>query len=120
MSVTAAQFDLITDDPRTEFPGIRAGILEFIHASKEMGGLLTMTQAAKILDVTSGQISVWASRGRIRSRVVLEVKMVAASDVIALHKERTQEGLRTGGRGMKAPSLADMAKAAWDDLEVLD
>lgn len=119
MSVAITQYDLITDDPRVEFVGVRAGIHEFIQSSKDLGGLLTPTQAAKILDVTSGQISVWAARGRIRSKVVLDVKMVSASDVLALHKERTEEGIRTGGRGMKAPSLADMAKAAWNDIEVM-
>jgi hypothetical protein len=117
MSVAVTQYDLITDDPRVEFAGVRAGIQEFVQATKELGGLLTMTQAGKILDVPSSQVSVWAARGRIRSKVVLDVKMVSAGDVMALHKERTEEGIRTGGRGMKAPSLADIAKAAWDDID---
>jgi len=81
--------------------------------------LITVSQAAKILDVTSGQVSTWAGRGRIKAKVVLGVRMVSAGEVLALRRERASEGVRTGGRGMKAASLADMVSAAWEDIEPL-
>lgn len=120
MSAATYQPELIDDDPRTESSsGIMADLREFIQASRECGGLLTPKQAAKILDVGSNQISVWASRGRLKSKVVLGVKMVSAGEVLALHRERLEEGIRTGGRGMKAPSLSDMVVGAWRDIEPL-
>lgn len=96
-----------------------ADLREFVTASKECNGLLTPKQAAKLLDVPSGQISVWCARQRLKSVVVLGVKMVSAGEVLALYRERSSEGVRTGGRGMKAPSLVDMVSAAWEDIEPL-
>lgn len=114
----AAQFDLITDDPRIEVQkGVLAELVSFVEASKEHRGLLTMSQAAKILGVPSGQVSTWTSRGRISSMEVLGVKMVSASEVLALYKERKAEVKSKGGAGLKAPSLAEIAGAAWDDFE---
>lgn len=117
--VTIAQAELITDDPRIEGNGIMADILEFIQASRECGGLLTVSQAAKILDVPSNQVSAWAGRGRIKAKVVLGVRMVSAGEVLALRRERSTEGVRLGGRGLKAASLADIVSTAWEDIEPL-
>jgi len=114
----ALQAELISDDPRHEASqGIMADVREFVQASKEFHGLLTPGQACKILEVSPGQMSVWLRRERIRSKVVLGVRMVSAGEVMALHRERNQEGIRTGGRGLKAPSLAELSAAAWEDID---
>ena len=116
----AAQMDLITDDPRDDAPqGVMADLREFVQASRECQGLLTPGQAAKILDVTSGQVSVWVARGRIKSKVVLGVKMLSAGEVLALYRERQQEIRASGGRGIKAPSLSALASSAWEDIDPL-
>jgi hypothetical protein len=120
MSASLLQADLITDDPRCESPqGIMEDIREFVRASKECNGLLTVGQASKILDVGSNQISVWAARGRIKSRVVLGVRMVSAGEVVALRRERAEGVVPVGGRGNKAASLADMVAEAWKDIDPL-
>lgn len=116
----ALQPEFTLDDPRDEASqGIMADIREFVAASRECGGLLTVGQGAKILDVSSGQVSSWALRGRIKSKMVLGVRMVSAGEVLALRRERDAEGLKVGGRGHKAASLADMVSAAWQDIEPL-
>lgn len=120
MSVAVLQPELISDDPRCEdSQGIMADVREFVAASREFGGLLTSGQAAKILDVSSGQVSSWALRGRLRSKMVLGVRMVSAGEVLALRRERSSGVLQTGGRGHKAASLSDLVSAAWDDIEPL-
>lgn len=116
----ALQAELISDDPRQESSqGVMADVREFIQATKEFHGLLTPGQACKILEVSPGQMSVWLRRERLRSKVVLGVRMVSAGEVMALHRERNSEGLRTGGRGLKAPSLSDLAASAWEDIDPL-
>lgn len=112
------QAELITDDPRCEasVSDIFSEWKEYRRVGKECGGLLTTGQAAKILGVSTGQMSVWCSRDRLPSFEFLGVRMVPAPQVLALYKERTEEGVRTGGRGHKAPSLAELAKACWDDV----
>lgn len=118
--VAIAQAELITDDPRLEgSQGILADVREFMDASRECGGLLTVGQAAKILGVSSGHLSAWAGRGRIKAKVVLGVRMVSAGEVLALRRERLSQGISVGGRGHKAASLADMVSAAWQDIEPL-
>lgn len=120
MSIAVSQPELISDDPRCEdSQGIMADIKEFMAASRECGGLLTVGQAAKILDVSPGHISTWAGRGRLKAKVVLGVRMVSAGEVLALRRERATEGVRTGGRGLKAVSLADLVAGAWEDIEPL-
>lgn len=114
----AAQIDLITDDPRCESSqGIMADVREFFAASRECKGLLTLGQAAKILDVGANQVSVWVARGRIKSKVVLGVKMVSGGEVLALYRERLLSGPAKGGRGHKVPNLSEMAEAAWKDID---
>ena len=122
MRATAEQFDLITDDPRVDDAGPKAigEFKRFRQLQKEYGNLLTPSQAARILDVSSGQISVWVSRQRFTSFVCLGTTMIPASEVLALYKERTEEGIRSGGRGKQAPSLAELAKLMWNDLETGD
>lgn len=120
LMVAIAQAELITDDPRIEgSQGIMADIREFVQASRECHGLLTMGQAAKILDVGANQVSVWVARGRIKSKFVLGVKMVSASEVLALYRERAAEGVKKGPRGLSAPLLADLAASAWQDIDPL-
>lgn len=120
MASTAQQFDLITDDPRCEEKGPRA-IQEwkrFRALQKEHGNLLTGGQAARILGVPASQVSSWVSRQRFTSFLVMGARMIPAAEVIALYKERTEEGIRTGsGQGSKAPSLAEMARLMWNDLD---
>jgi len=113
----AAQVELITDDPRCEAPqGLVADVREFLAASKECGGLLTVGQAGKILGVSSNQASVWAARGRIKAKVVLGVRMVSAKEVLALHRQRLSEGVKAGRRPAGSASVADMVDAAWHDI----
>ena len=94
-----------------------ADVREFIQATKELHGLLTPGQACKILDVSTGQMSVWTRRGRISSKMILGVRMVSAGEVMALLRERNQEAVRAGGRGVKAPSLSALAASAWEDID---
>lgn len=120
MALAAEQFDLITDDPRTDDAGPSA-IREFRRfraLQKEHGNLLTSGQAARILGVSSNQVSSWVARQRFTSFLVMGARMIPAAEVIALYKERTEQGIRTGaGQGSKAPSLAEMARLMWNDLE---
>lgn len=123
MSVAAVhQPELISDDPRCE--ASTAEILgewkRFRELSKEHGGLLTTGQAGKLLGVPPGQISTWILRGRFTSFKVLGARMVPAPEVIALLKERQKEDPHLGGRGQKAPSLAELARTMWDDLNAGD
>lgn len=119
MSSPAAvqQFDLITDDPRVDSePGLIAELSEYLRAARDLRGLMTQSQAKRILQVPSGQISTWITRGRLSSRMVVGVRMVSAAEVVALLKERQHEIRKSGGRGVKAPSLAELAQAAWEDM----
>lgn len=115
------QAELISDDPRVDAQsaGIIAELRDFVRASREMRGLLTSGQAAKILGVNSSSINVWVRRGRLTSRDVLGVPMVSAAEVVALHRQRQQEAPSKGGRGHKAASLSDMVEAAWQDIDPL-
>lgn len=119
MSTPAAaqQYDLITDDPRVDSDSsFLAELGEYLRAARELRGLMTQSQAKRILQVPSGQISTWITRGRLSSRMVVGVRMVSAAEVVALHKERQHEIRKSGGRGIKAPSLAELAQAAWEDM----
>lgn len=113
-AVTAEQFELVTDDPRRD--SISDELRQWWKASREMRGLLTQSQAALILGVQTGQIGSWVSRGRLSSRVVAGVRMVGGAEVAALLQERNREIRCSGGRGVKAPSLASLADAAWEDM----
>jgi hypothetical protein len=113
-AVTAEQFELVTDDPRRD--SISDELRQWWKASREMRGLLTQSQAALILGVNTGQIGVWIRRGRLSARVVAGVRMVGGAEITALLHERNHDIRRTGGRGVKAPSLSSLADAAWDDM----
>lgn len=120
MAVAASQIELINDDPRCEpVAGVLSEVREFVKISKEWKGLLTVGQAARILQVSTGQMSVWCARQRIKSKVIAGVKMVSAGEVVALQRERASEAPAKGGRGIKAASLADMVEAAWEDIDPL-
>ena len=118
MSV-AAQAELITDDPRCDgsFADDLREWKRFLQLSREHGGLLTSGQAAKLLDVSTGQVGVWCSRGRLTSFLILGARMVAAPEVLLLRQERDLEIRQSGGRGIKAPSLAALALAAYEDAK---
>jgi len=113
-AITAEQFELVSDDPRRE--SISDELRQWWQASREMRGLLTQSQAALILGVSGGQVGVWVKRGRLSSRVVAGVRMVGGAEVTALLHERNAEVRCAGGRGIKAPSLASLADAAWEDM----
>lgn len=119
LPVTAIQPELIVDDLRrpVESVGIVAELREVMKAQREMGGLLTSGQAAKVLGVNSGAINVWVRRGRLTGRDVLGVLMVSASEVLAMHRQRESDGVSVGGRGLKAASIRDMAEQAWRDID---
>lgn len=115
-AVTAEQFDLITDDPRREeYPGMMAEISQFYQASRELGGLLGQSQAARILEVNQGMITKWINKGRLQSRVVAGVRMVSGAEVKALYLERANGERLKGGRGNKAPTLVELTNLAWQD-----
>jgi hypothetical protein len=115
----AAQAELISDDPRCESSkGVLADVREFVQASRDLHGLLTPGQACKILNVSTGQMSVWLSRGRITSKVILGVRMVSAGEVMALHRERNSEEIKAGRRPLGSPSLSDLASSAWSDMDM--
>jgi len=117
MDITAEQADLITDDPRCEASVGVSDLREYWNATRDLHGLITQSQAARILGVQSGQIGNWTSRGRLSSRVVAGVRMVSAGEVAALLKERQTEIRRAGGRGVKAPSLAGLVEDAMKDMD---
>jgi len=115
--VAAQQFELISDDPRCE-DSLVSELREFWKATREMHGVLTQTQAARILGVSAGQVGVWMQRGRLTVRVVAGARMVGGAEVAALLRERQSEIRASGGRGIKAPSLAELSAAAWQDLKM--
>jgi hypothetical protein len=111
------QPELITDDPRrdADASGVFAELQDYFRISRELGGLLTQSQAARILNVATGSISSLVLRGRLSCAMVAGVRMVSASEILALRKERSSEARAVGGRGLKSPSLAELTKAAWED-----
>ena len=113
------QPELISDDPRREptQAGILAELQDFFRISKELRGLLTQSQAAKMLGVAHGSISSLVVRGRLSSAMVAGVRMVSAAEILALHKERSAEDRALGGRGLKVPSLSTLVEAAWQDTK---
>jgi len=113
--VEAQQFELITDDSRAPICSLTQ-LRQFWKDSKELGGLLTQAQAAKILDVSPGNITTWIQRGKLQFRTVAGVRMVGGFEITALLRQRKTEALSVGGRGYKAPSLSDMIEAAREDL----
>jgi hypothetical protein len=122
MAANATQFDLISDDPRCEPEkgGLAAEFHEFVQAQRELGGLLTPKQAARILGVGVNHMTCWQARGRITSRVVLGVRMVSGAEVLALYRQRLKEGVKIGRPVRGTPSLVDLAKEARSDLSCLD
>jgi len=115
-AITAEQFDLITDDPRVECSSL-SELRQFWQASKELGGLLTQSQAARILNVDAGCIHMWIQRGKLQSREVAGVRMVGGVEITALLRQRKTEAKNVGGRGHKSPSLCDLIEAAKADLQ---
>jgi hypothetical protein len=113
-----AQDEFELADQRREVPssGVVAEIRQIYRASKQYGGLLSQSQAARILCVGSANISSLVLRGRLSSVWVAGVRMVSGAEVLALHKERSAEDRALGGRGLKSPSLASMVDAAWQDI----
>lgn len=114
--LTAEQFDFPLDDPRVESSTF-AELREFWDASKRLGGLLTQSQAARILGVGPGSISNLVLNERLSCATVAGVRMVSAVEVMVLHKERLKGIKNAGGRGLKGPSLAELVKLASDDCQ---
>jgi len=113
----AEQLELITDDPRVK-ETVRGVVQEwkaFRATSKEVGGLITRSQAAKILDSTTDVICTWIRRGRLTGYNFLGTHFCSSKEVLLLAKERLEGNISKGGRGKKAPSLAEMVKAAKSD-----
>jgi len=119
VAVSAARPELISDDPRRapSFADDLAELQTYFDLTREHGELLTSSQAALILGVTTGQIATWRARGRITSFLVLGVPMVPASEVAALYRERAASISHRGGRGVKAPSLAALVRAGYRDTQ---
>jgi len=113
--VAAQQFDLISDDPRVQ-PSALTELRDFWRASKELGGLLTQSQAARILDVPPGCISMWIQRGKLQAREIAGVRMVSGLEVTAILRQRQTEAKSLGGRGLKTPSFTSLVDAAREDL----
>jgi len=113
------QPELISDDPRreTESSGVIADLREFVKASRELRGLLTVGQAARILDCHASAINVWIRRGRLQCREVVGVRMVSAAEILVMHRQRLSDEKQAGGRGVKAPSLSALAEDAWRDID---
>jgi hypothetical protein len=120
MATATLQAELISDDPRreAESTGAVEDLRSFIRSFREMGGLLTTGQAAAVLKVPPSSVRTWVLRGRLKSVRILDVVMVSAPEVLALHRQRISEPLPTGGRGNKAATIPDMAKEAWEDIFV--
>ena len=115
--LTAEQFELITSDPRAEKVfSVMDEWRKFRELSKQEGGLITAGAAGKFLGVPTGQVNSWMSRGRLSVFELQDVKFLSGREVMALYKEREVEGPRTGGRGKKAPSLAEVVRAAAEDM----
>jgi len=115
---TDAQLELITDDPRVrkKTKTVFQEWKEFREVGKEVGGLISRSQAAVILGVTNQQVGSWVTRGRLSRWIFLGVNFVSSAEVLALYKERARGEISVGGRGKKAPNLAEVAKAAYSDM----
>lgn len=110
---TVEQFELINDDPRVDEADL--GPLELLRAwrkahAEHPGGLLARPLAAEILGVSGGHIATWCGRGRLTDVVIGPCRLVPADEVIALWKERKEQGLAVGGRGHKLPSMAEVIR----------
>lgn len=114
---TADQFDLISDDPRRDSrpAGALADFVKFYRESRAHHGLLTQGQAARILDVSTSHVTTWVRRGRLSCVEIAGLRMVSAAEILALHKEREQGIKAVGGRGIKAPSLTELARSSFED-----
>lgn len=110
-TATAEQFELIEDDPRIECTGMDM-IRQWRAARKEHGELVARGFAAQILGVSSGQVAVWCTRGRLSDIVIGSIKAVALDEVVALRKERMENELSVGGYGKKMPSMAEVVRAS--------
>ena len=121
VSAAVLQSELTLEDPRREVEssGVIDDLREFVRASRELRGLLTVGQAARILNCDPSAINVWIRRGRLQCREIVGVRMVSAAEILVMHRQRLSEERQSGGRGHKAPSLAAMAAEAWRDIDPL-
>lgn len=106
------QLELITDDDRVsaEHIGPLQLFREFRKAQAEHGDLLARPLAAEILGVPAGHVAVWCMRGRLTDVQIGPVRLVPANEVLALWKERAENGVSVGGRGKKLPSMAEVLR----------
>lgn len=113
------QYELITDDSRVDAEHI--GPLQlfraFRKAREEYGELLSRPLVCEVLGVTSGQLSVWLSRGRLTDVAIGTVRLVPADEVLALYQERASGTVSHGGRGKKLPSMAEVLRLGYQITE---
>ena len=119
-AATRNDVELITDDPRKEIASVLGEWRAFRETCKEEGGLITQGQAAVILGVSSGTMSVWMGRGRFSTFKFLGAKFVSSREVLACYDQREKGEMAVGGRGHKAPALADLVRAAKVDFKKVD
>lgn len=110
---TAEQFELISDDPRVDDADL--GPLQLIRAWRKAnadhpGGLIARPLAAEILGISTAHISSLVGRGRFTDVAIGPCKLLPVDEVMALWRERRDEGLSVGGRGKKLPSMAEVIR----------
>lgn len=110
---TAEQFELISDDPRVDESDV--GPLELIRQWRKAhadhpGGLVTRPFAAELLGISTSQIGVWTLSGRLTDVVIGPARMLPVDEVMAMWRERREQGLSVGGRGKKLPSMAEVVR----------
>lgn len=121
MSASKPYSELISDDPREDasVSEVWAEWKRFHSLSKEHGGLLTTGQAARLLEVSTGQIAGMITRGRMTRFHVLGVNMVPAPEVALFRKQRDSGELPVGGRGHKAVSLSEVLSEVRDGIDTI-
>lgn len=99
--------------PLASSPEVR----EFVAAYRDCGGLMTVSQAARLLGVHAGCVSGHTRSGRLSSRVVLGLKMIPASEVFAFYREKVAGNVSPGRypKGVVVPTAAEGADAAWNE-----
>lgn len=117
MIVEAVTADLITDDPRREVEDSPFQEAKRFMAFIKRGGGLTQSQLAKVCDVTPGTISSALSRGRLKFETYFDQKWIPREECASYIVMNGSGERMAGGRGWKAPSISEMWKATWDDLD---
>lgn len=111
-AATVDQLELIKDDPRKEASdlGPLALYREYKKARAQYGDLITRPLAAEILGVSSNQVGVWCDRGRITAVNIGPTKFVPGSEIEALYRQRSDDGLPKGGAGRTAIPMSEIVR----------